>query len=235
MVVRKLKALNAPDFWKVDKKKTTWVVSPRAGPHKKFESIPLAIILKNVLKIVETTKEAETVIKGGNVLVDNKIVKDPSYPAGLFDVISLPKNNKFYRIVPIKKGLNLIEVDQRESGVKICSIRNKTVVNKGKLQLNLNDGKNVLVESGEYVTGDSLLLDLPSLKILKHIKLKPGVVGIVVKGTDSGKTGVVKGISNGTISQTSKILCDLDGESEEVLKDRFFVIGEDRPLIKVRQ
>ncbi len=232
-MVRKLKALNAPAFWRVEKKKTTWVVSPSPGPHKKFECIPLSIILRNILKIAENGKEASTIIKGGAIAVDNKIVRSPSYPVGLFDTISLTKDGRHYRMVPSKKGLEIVEIKESEANVKVCRINDKTALRKGKLQLNLNDGKNILADGKEYRTGDSLLLELPSLKVVKHLKLKQGAVGMVVKGTDSGKLGTVEKVLAGSMTQPSKLVCRLGKESEEVLKDRFFVLGEDKPLITV--
>ncbi len=233
MVKRKLKILNAPAFWKAAKKKTTWVVSPSPGPHKKFENIPLSILLRNVLKFAETLKEARSIIKQGKVLINNKIVRDEAFPIGLLDTVSIPKVKKYYRVVPVKKGLVPVEIDEKESNIKICRIRDKTILKKGKVQLNLNDGRNILAAADGYSTGDSLLIELPSLKIIKHLKLKPGASGIVVKGTDSGKTGKVKSIMQGSMSQPSKVVCDLGGSTKEVLKDRFFVLGDDRPMISV--
>jgi len=39
---------------------------------------------------------------------------------------------------------------------KLCRIQNKTIVKGKKVQLNLHDGKNKLVEKDEYKTGDVL-------------------------------------------------------------------------------
>jgi small subunit ribosomal protein S4e len=234
-MVRKLKALSAPDFWHVEKKRQKWVVSPSPGPHKKFECIPLSLILKNILKIAETTKEAKTIIKGGNVLVDGRVVKDPSYPVGLFDTLALPKIKKFYRIVPTKKGLELVEIDEKESNLKICRINNKTILKGGRIQLNLNDGKNILTENKEYKTGDSLLISLPSLNIVKHLKLQPNAIGVVVKGIDAGKIWTVEKIVSGSMTQPPRLLCRQGEETKEILKERFFVVGEDKPLITVNK
>ncbi len=229
-MVRKLKALNAPKFWKIAKKKTKWVVSPSPGPHKKFECIPLSIILRNILKIAETRKEAKRIINNGDVLVDNDVVKDSSYPVGLFDTVSLPKTKKHYRIVPTEKGLELVEINANEAKVKLCKIKNKTILKRGKIQLNLNDGKNILTESKDYKTGDSLLLEVPSLKISKHMKFMTGAKGVVIKGGNSGKIGIVKSIIESKISNPPRILCEIGDASKEVLKDRFFVLGENQDL-----
>ena len=231
----RLKRLLAPDFWKVAKKEMTWVVSPRPGPHKKFECIPLLIIVRNILGFAETGKEAKKIIKKGEILVDGKPRKDHAYPVGLFDVVSIPKIGKHYRVVISRKGLKLSEIDEKEAKAKICKIKNKTAVKGGKIQLNLHDGKNILVEKSEdkFRTGDSLLLSLPDLKILKHIPLEVGGLVVVVKGKNKGKMGKVKKILPGKFNVKPKVIVDVDGKEIEVLKDYVYVVGKNKPEIKV--
>ncbi len=232
-MVKALKRLLAPSFWKIPKKVKKWVVSPRAGPHPKFHCIPLQIIVRDILKLAETGKEAKTIIKKGEVLVDGITRKDYAYPAGLFDVISTPMTEKHYRIIPDAKGLKVIEIPDKESNKKICKIENRTVLKKGRLQLNLHDGKNILSENKDYKTSDSLLLELPSLKILQHIALDKGVLGIVSEGANSGRIGKVEDIIQGKMTQKGNIVCETEGKKQEILKERFFVIGKDKPLITV--
>jgi small subunit ribosomal protein S4e len=231
-LVKKLKRLLAPRFWRVPKKEYTWVVSPKPGPHPKFYCIPLQIIVRNILKIAETAKEAMTIIRRGDILVDGKPRKDHGYPVGLFDTISIPKTKQYYRIVPSLKGLILTEIPEKESKMKICKIMNKTSVS-GKTQLNLSDGKNIFATDKKYKTGDSLLLELPSLKIIEHIPLAAGNMGIVSKGKSAGKLGKVKEIIPGTIKEDAKIVCEIDGRKQKILKEEFFVVGKDKPAIEM--
>ncbi|MCD6371443.1 MAG: 30S ribosomal protein S4e [Candidatus Aenigmarchaeota archaeon] len=234
-MVRKLKRLLAPDFWKIAKKEATWVVSPRPGPHKKFECIPLLIIVRNILGYAETGKEAKAIIKRGEIWVDGKPRKDHAYPAGLFDVISIPKVGEHYRISASKKGLKLIKIDEKEAKVKICKIRNKTVVKKGKIQLNLHDGKNILIEKDKdkFKTGDSVLISLPDLKIKKHLPLEKGFLVLVIKGKNAGKIGKVLDVIPGKFNIKPKVIVEIEGKKGEVLKEYIYVIGKEKPEIKV--
>ena len=215
------------------KKVKTWVTSPKPGPHKKFESIPLQIIVRDILKLAETGKEARTIINRGEILVDGKPRKDNGYPVGLFDVIAIPTTKQFYRVVTSGHGLTVITISEEEAKVKICKIDDKTIVKKGKMQLNLNDGKNILVEDGKYKPGDSLLVELPTLKIKEHMKLVKGNVGIIIKGKNSGVTCEIKEILSGKFKQPSRVIYDSEGKSAEVLKDNFVVVGKEKPLITV--
>lgn len=222
-----------PRFWKVPKKATKWAVSPRPGPHKKFECLPLQVIVRDILKLAETGKEAKLIIRKGEISVDGTPRKDHAFPVGLFDVVHISRLNQLYRVVPTSVGLQLITIPKEESKLKICKINNKTVVENGKLQLNLNDGKNILASKGEYSTGDSLLIEVPTLKIIEHLPLKKGYMGIVASGKNSGKVGEIKEVIKGGIREQARVVCSVENETEEVLKEHFFVIGKDKPLITV--
>lgn len=215
------------------RKEKKWAVSPRPGPHRKFESVPLQVLLRDVLGVVEKGKESRTIIKRGEVFVDGRVKKDHAYPVGLFDVVTIPATGKNYRAVPSKNVLGFIEISDEEAKRKICKIENKTVIGKGRMQLNLHDGKNILADKKEFRTGDSLVLEIPSLKVIDHMQLQEGAVGIVTKGVDVGKIGKVIKVSQATSKEHAKVICDFDGKEEEVLKERFFVIGKEKPAIKV--
>ena len=212
-MVRKLKALLAPSFWKVPKKEQHWVISPSPGPHKKFECIPLAILLRNVLKIVDTANEAKKVIKMGEVLVDGKVKKDHRYPAGLFDVVSIPKLNKHYRIVPFKNGLKPVEISEEEANKKICKVVKKTTV---------KEGRNIIFNNS-VKTNDSLLLELPSLKVLDIIKFETGNIAI-------SKRGFLGKIENYS-EKTKLVILKSEKESYSTSIEYIYVVGKEKPLI----
>lgn len=229
----RMKRMGVPSFWRVARKSTKWVVAPRPGPHKKLESVPLQVLLRDVLGILEKGKEARTVIKRGEILVDGKIRKDHAYPVGLFDVVTIPAIGKSFRAVPSQKFMSFIEIPGGEAKTKICKIVGKKTLRKGKVQLNLHDGRNIITDGKNYKTGDTIFIELPITKIVEHLPLETGVIGIVTKGVDVGKIGKVKEITKATSKEHAKVMCEFDGETEEVLKDRFFVIGKSKSAIKI--
>jgi small subunit ribosomal protein S4e len=229
----RLKRLVAPDFWKVPKKGTKWTVSPRPGPHKKFESLPLQILARDILKLVETGKEAKTIIRKGKIFVDGKPRKDHAFVAGLMDVVAIPELKKFYRILPTAKGLSLMEIPENESKVKLCRINDKKTLTKGRTQLNLHDGKNILVPKDIYKTGDSVLLQLPEQKIAEHVKLENGSLVLIFKGKHMGKIGEVKGIIETKSREPNKLICEIEGKKTETIKDYVFVVGKNKPVLTI--
>jgi small subunit ribosomal protein S4e len=231
-----LKRLRIPSFWKVQKKHAKWAPKPRAGPHKQFESIPLIVILRDILEIADKGKEAKSIIKMGGMFVDGKPRKDQKYPAGVMDVVSMPRLKQQYRILPTRKGLGLVEISAAESKKKICKIGDKTTIRGKKLQLNLHDGRSLLVDvkdSKKYNTGDSVVVELPSQKILNHLKLEKGALTLIIKGKNIGLLGKIEEIIVTKTKEPTKIICNVDGERLEVIKDYIFVVGKDKPLIKL--
>lgn len=210
------------------KKKAKYTVAPR-GPHPLERSIALLTLLRDYLGLGENYKEVKKVIKKGEILVDGRVVKDHKFGVGVFDVVEIPKMNKIYRIIPRKNKLVPVEINEDEKNLKICKIIGKKVVKGGKIQFNLHDGRNILCEN-TYKTQDSLLIELPTQKVVKHIPFKEGVMCFIFTGKNAGKMGKITKIERGWKLNRAFI------EGEESFWAPFkniIVIGEEKPLIKV--
>ncbi|MCD6402954.1 MAG: 30S ribosomal protein S4e [Candidatus Aenigmarchaeota archaeon] len=228
-----LKRLLVPRFWKIPKKLRKWAVAPRPGPHPKEMSIPLLVVVRDLLKLAETGKEAKKIIKAGEVLVDGRKRKDHKFPVGFMDVVSIPKIKKHYRVGIDQHGLKLVEIKDDEANKKLCRIEDKTIVKGGKTQLNLHDGRNVLVEEDVYKTGDSILIELPTQKILKHIKLEKDSLAVIIGGQNMGSLVKVKEVIVTRSREPNKVTCVKGKEEITAIKDYVFVVGKDKPLVTV--
>ena len=123
--------------------------------------------------------------------------------------------------------IDLIKINKEESLLKPCKIIGKTIV-RGKLQLNLFDGKNILADKNLYKVGDTLLLSLPGQKISKHLKLDKKSAIFLTGGKHIGEIGNVEDIiKNKVIYKNNK------GDLIETSKKYAFVIGDSKPLIKL--
>jgi len=230
MAKRHLKRYFAPKAWQINRKRFSYVTKQNPGPHSSKISVPLNVILRDMLNFSSTTKESKIILTKKNVLVDGKRRKDHKFPMGLFDVIEFKEINKSYRILLNKKGkLTLIEIGSDESNIKPCSIINKTTV-KGKIQLNLNDGKNIFVDKDSYKTGDTISLELPKLTIKKHVGLKKDILIYLIGGKHIGEVGKVKDIIGNRIMYKGE-----KGDIIETSKKYAFVIGEDKPIITINK
>ena len=219
----RLKRLASPRWWPIERKTKKFTVPPR-GSHKKSLSLPLLILIRDVFKLAETGKEARTIIKKGEVLVDCRKIKDPKFGVGAFDLVEIPSIKKSWRAIP-RDGVSFIEIPENEKKLKICKIIDKKTLRGNKNQLNLNDGRNILTNE-KYSTQDSLLIELPEQKIVEHIKFEKGSIAMVLGGKNTGKISKIKEIDKDRVW--------LIGEKTfEVPKELLIVVGKDKPMIKI--
>jgi small subunit ribosomal protein S4e len=215
------KRLIIPKFWANNRKAKKWAMTPSPGPHKKFKSIPLGMVLRDLLKLTSNTKEVKAVLNKGKVKVDGRIRKNKNYGVGSMDSVQI--GDKYYRVVPNKKGLGLIEIPAKEINLKLVKVLNKTMVGK-KIQLNLHDGKNILSNDKKIKVGDSLLVTLPDLKIQKHLQLKKDVEVMIISGRHSGVVAKYKDRKRISFNPDAALL-ERGKESFKTTFDYLMVVG----------
>lgn len=228
-----LRRLVASKHFPIARKFRKFTISPSPGPHGKQECIPLGIVVKNILKVAESSKEVKKAISSGSMTVDGRIRRDHKYPVGIMDVVEIPKIKKYYRMIAKEGKLKLIDIDETQSKSKLCKIKNKTVIKEGKMQLNLHDGRNVITDKKEYKTGDSLLISLPDQKIKEHFKLDKGSLVLITGGKYAGTIGAISDLTTVRGIEANKAVVEADGKSYKTLKDYVFVIGKEKPAIAI--
>jgi small subunit ribosomal protein S4e len=225
-MIMHLKRYLIPKYWKMGKKANKYVVAPRPGPHKKLECIPLLVVLRDVLKICDTAKKAERVIKRGEILIDKKARKDPNYPVGFMDVVEIPGIRKCYRVAVDGSGLLLQEIRHEDADKKLCRIQGKRKVKGGAIQLSLHDGRNILTEKGEYNPNDSVLIELPNQKIIHHFRFEKGSPALIMSGRNMGTSGKLKEIINRkTMIESNRVLLQTKDKDIETVKE-YVLVGE---------
>lgn len=224
-----LKRVPAPKFWPVRGKKGQFVIKPNPGPHPIAKGLPLGLLLRDHLKIAPTLAEIKKILNAGQVLVDGKIRKDHRFVVGLFDMVHLPLNMTFYRLLADSRGkLGLLPVDQKEAGFKICKITGKKILPGGKFQFNLHDSR-CLVENIPARVGDSLVIGLPDSKVRELLPLKEGAAVYLLEGKHGGDLGTLEKIAG------SNAVYRREGRTIETSKKYLFVVGRDQPLISFRE
>lgn len=237
-----LKRKPAPRFWPIHRKEFVWVVKPASGPHSLEECMPLAIVLRDALGFVETRREAKTIVAQGKVHVDGKVRRSDDFPVGLMDVISVPDTGRTFCVLPSHKGLVLNPISEEEAKFKLCRIEDKTVVDKGHVQLHLHDGSNILLQVADpknpkedvYRTLDTLKISLPERQILEHTKMKEKDYAILTGGKNVGKFGKIVEIEKAEGKKRRSALVtieDKNGDRYQTTLDFVFAIGETQPLI----
>ena len=186
-----LKRNNMKNFWTVPRTGTKYLA---VASHDKGTSIPLIIITRDILKLVRTKKELRKALKEKQVLINHKHTLDVNYPVSLFDILTFPSTKKNLKAVFSEKGKMIFkEVPNKEAETKIFKVIGKKVLNGGKLQVNLTNGKNILTKE-KLNAGDSVIFDLHTNKIVKIVHLEKGKSAFVIKGKHIGKHGKISEI-----------------------------------------
>ena len=237
-----LKRLNTPSHLQIKRKHGKFFVKASPGPHPSRYCLPLLHILRDLLKIVDTHREAKKLIGLGYIKVDGKIVRNKSFPVGLMDVISIEQLNKRYRILPDSHhGLILNEISEEASHYKLCRINNKTTVKGGHIQLNLHEGKNIIIRVQDpknpkedvYKRMDVLKITIPEQEINKLIKFKEDNLAIIMSGKNIGQVGKIISILKRFGPKASTVSIQHNGSHTETLYDYTFVIGEENSEINL--
>jgi small subunit ribosomal protein S4e len=220
MVKRHLKRLNTPKTWAVKRKVEKFLTRPFPSGHSYLYSLSLNQLLKS-LKIAKTTREVKYIVNNKQVLVDQHKRSDEKSPVGFMDVVSFPDTDQHFRVTlnSVRKLVG-IAIDKKEASKKICKVSGKKMHN-GKIQLALHDGRTLLLDKTDVKVGDSIIIELPSQKIVSRIPFEKGTKVIFVKGRFLGKTGVVDTID------AEKVHVTVDDTKIETLKGFAFPISKD--------
>lgn len=225
-----MKRTMAPKFWPINRKNKKYTIRPVSGPHSKERCMPLGIILRDVLHYAHTAKESQTLLNKGDVMVDGRVRKSNNFPVGLMDILTIGEEN--YRILPNATGFYLKKIEENEKHIKPSKIVSKTIIKKGKMQLNLFDGHNIVSDKGDYATGDTIVLDLRKGIVTQIIKMKKGAIAIVTGGKNAGKLGKVGDVTTAKM-RPSQVTLEHESGKIIVPKDNVFVIGDKEPVIKI--
>ena len=187
-----LKRHSVPKSWPIQRKGTTYVVKPNRGFS---ESLPVLIILRDLLKVAQNRKEAKKMIHMKNILLNGKEVRDEKEGVLLFDVITLTPSKNNYKLTVLKnEKFNMEEIKESEANTKIAKIIGKKILKGKKVQLNLNDGRNFLSDI-KCKINDSVLINLKNKKIEKCLPLMENSEAIVFAGKHSGEKGKIEKIN----------------------------------------
>ncbi len=193
------------------KKENTWLLKAHPGPHPAKFSMPLAVLLRDILQIAKTGKEAKNILNARAVKVDGKVRTEAKFPVGLMDVISMESADKYYRLNVDSKGrLAVQELSKGEITKKLVKVVKKHTIKKGKINLTFHDGKNLIADNNVHV-GDSVVITLPDAKFNTLVKLQVGARCLITEGKHAGMVAILKEIIQRKEGKASEAKLDVNG------------------------
>ncbi|MHA2363372.1 MAG: 30S ribosomal protein S4e [Candidatus Hodarchaeales archaeon] len=238
------KRLASPITFPIERKKYKFTFHGIGGAHKINDGIPLGLIIREMLKYASNLRELKHILHNNQVLVDGIARQDPRFIVGPMDVISIPSIEKYYRLVPWigRRRIKLVPISKEESLWKLSCIVNKTSVRGGHLQLNLDDGRNILIRKSEtmdkddqfsdpsvFSTRGTLKIEIPSQKILDYYPLELGNHALIIRGTNTGLSGTLQYIEKRIGKNKSIAILQSEAASENRIitaMENVFIIGK---------
>jgi small subunit ribosomal protein S4e len=237
----RLKRKPAPRLWPIHRKEYVWVAKPSSGPHSLDKCLTLTLVLRDILGMAQTRKEAQTIVNQGKVFVNGIVRRKDDFPVGLMDVVTMPDAYKFFRIMPYKKGLYLNPILKDEASFKLSRVEDKTIVNGGHIQYRLHDGSTMLVKVADpknphedvYETFDVLKLSLPEKQALECVNVKEGNFAAITGGKNIGVQGKIVEIEKTEAKKRRNALViveDEKGNRYQTILNFVFSLGTPMPL-----
>jgi small subunit ribosomal protein S4e len=215
-----------PKYWPIPRKGEVFVTRPRPGPHSILSSMPLQVIVRDLLGYAEGAGEARRILRAGKLMVDGKVRKDPNFPVGLMDVVGIADTKEHFRVSVNRNGLFLEKIAKAHAGSKLCRIEGKNTLKGGKVQLNLHDGRNLLLKKDAYKVGDSLLISVPEQRIIRHFSLAKGAHGLIIAGRNMGVDGKVAGVKHRKGMMEKATITLTSGKKEIQTLKKYVMVGE---------
>jgi len=188
--------------------------------------MPLGIILRDVLGLAHSKREAKRMVSTRKVMVDGRIETDVGRGVGIMDVLTVGDDH--YRCLLDENGkLRYRSIPAKESSSKLCRVMGKTTIRGGKTQVHLHDGRNITVdEAKKYNSGDTLVVSLADQEVSGHHAFSEGVLAYLTGGSHIGSTAKV--VSK-DVKRSSKAN-EVQFEEFGTVADYVFVIGSEKDL-----
>lgn len=221
--MKHLKKIAMPHSWPLARKSGKLVSAPIPGPHSYNNSLPLGIIVRDILGYAKKMSEVKTIANNGKIMVNGKIVKEARFPVGLMDVLGFDDLGQYFRILFNNNGkLMLLKTEKENAKDNFFKVIGKTYLKKSKLQLNLYGGRNLIVDKDEYKVGDTLVMD--GNRIKRHLKLEKGCHVYLTGGKKVGEVGVVDEIKTFEGIEDPRIIFKQGNERHETLREYAYVV-----------
>ena len=226
-IKKHLKRLKAPKKWMLNKLGGIFAPKLKSGPHKKEESYPLSLILRNKLKYALNNREVVQILNQKTVSIDGKIRIEKNYPVGIMDIINIKKTAENFRLLynPIGRFV-LHRIQKDESLFKLCKV---IKLKKGKLGIPYvitHDGRTIRYPDPIIKINDSILFNISEKKIIDFIKFDIGSLCIITGGHNTGKIGVVYYREKNFGNEETVRVKDSLGEEFATKISNIFIIGK---------
>lgn len=220
---RHIKRLSAPRYMKISRKSAEFVTKPNPGRYDLQTSTALITVVGEKLGLAKRTSEARRIIKKGLVEVNSMLIREPKYPVGLADVITLKPSGEHFVVSIGRYGeFETKGAKKAEIGSRTLKVVGKYLSRGNRMMVRLSDGS-VLGAEKNLRVNDSVVLE--NGKPAKTIRFEKGARCMVVKGIHAPEIGTISEVMKGTALRDATVKISSDRGSFETIVENVMVIG----------
>jgi len=232
-----MKRVNAPKTWYLGKLKGVYAAKPSAGPHKTRECIPLNVLLQHRLKYALTRKESQKIVRDreGMIKIDGKVRRDPRFPLGQMDVVTIDKTNENFRILVDTKGRFVPHrIDAKEAGFKLCKVVRKRIGKAKVPHIVTSDGRTIRYPHPDVQINDSVKYNFSTGQIDSIVKFQNNAICMITGGNNIGRIGTLQSLEKHPGSFEIVHMRDASGNTFSTRLQNVQVIGDSKtPVISL--
>lgn len=194
----------------------------------------MSILLKNRLKYALNATEVYKIVKDkeGLIKIDHKIRREPHYPCGFMDVVTIEKTGENFRLLfDIKGRYQAHKIDNNEANFKLCKVI-KTAVGPNKIPyIVTHDGRTIRYPHPNIKTYDTIKLNLETGEIEQFLKYEQGATVMVSGGQNIGRVGTISHVSKHDANFDIVHIRDARGKTFATRVTNVFIIGQDKKTV----
>ena len=166
------------------------------------------------------------------IKIDNKVRRDPKFPVGIMDILTVVKTNEHYRMLYDVKGrFTLVKVKEAESKIKLLKVKSKAVGPNKIPYIVTHDGRTIRYPHPEINEGDTLKYDLEKNSILEWFRNESGHLAYITGGNNVGRVATILHVERHLGSFDIVHLRDANGKTLATRKGNVFIIGNKKSTI----
>jgi len=181
------------------------------------------------LKYALSRDEARKIVKDkeGLIKVDGKLRRDPRFPLGMMDVVTIEKTNEHFRILlDIKGRFQPHRIKAEEAQFKLCKVVKKFIGKSKVPYVVTHDGRTLRFQNPDIQINDSVKFNLVTKKVDACIKFTNGATVMLTGGNNIGRIGILQHVEKHPGSYDSAVVKDSNGHSFSTRVSNLIILGD---------
>jgi len=166
------------------------------------------------------------------IKIDGKVRRDPRFPLGMMDVVTIEKTNENFRILLDTKGrFNPHRIDQKEAGFKLCKVIRKRIGKNKVPHIVTHDGRTIRYPHPDVQINDSLMYNFSTGETQGIVKFQNNAIVMITGGNNIGRIGHLQSMEKHPGSYEIAHVRDSTGNIFATRLGNVMVIGDSKAAV----